>query len=168
MALADSTVRRLAEALASQDAANDLQTQINAIAPTYVTPASVSIAGGIKSSSKSGGFGYATGAGGTVTQATSKGTGVTLNNYSGQITMNSANLAAGATVTFAITQTGLVGTHNNDVLIVNIASGATAGAYTVLARNNATGGNVSITNNTAGGLAEAIVLNVVRIRGAAL
>lgn len=43
----------------------------------------------------SGGIGYQAGSGGAVMQATSKGTSVTLNKPSGQITMNNAALAAG-------------------------------------------------------------------------
>ncbi|NBS24587.1 MAG: hypothetical protein EBS78_11605 [Altererythrobacter sp.] len=46
----------------------------------------------IKSTSTSGGIGYGTGAGGTVTQATSKSTGVTLDKVCGEITMNNATL----------------------------------------------------------------------------
>ena len=40
--------------------------------------------------------------GGTVTQATNKSTGVTLNTESGQITMNNAQLDAGTEVTFTV------------------------------------------------------------------
>lgn len=52
----------------------------------------------------SGGLGYATGigAGGSVAQATNKSTSVTLNKPSGQITMSSENLAAGAAVRFYV------------------------------------------------------------------
>lgn len=52
--------------------------------------------------SPTGGVGYGTGSGGTVTQATSKSTAVTLNKPSGQITMNNASLAAGASVSFIV------------------------------------------------------------------
>jgi hypothetical protein len=52
-----------------------------------------------------GTLGYGTGAGGTVTQATSKSTAVTLNKPSGQITMNNEALAAGASVAFALNNT---------------------------------------------------------------
>ena len=48
------------------------------------------------------GFGYGTGSGGTVTQLTSKSTAVTLNKPTGQITMNNAALAAGASVMFQV------------------------------------------------------------------
>jgi hypothetical protein len=43
--------------------------------------------------------GYITGEGGTVAQATSKATAVTLNKKCGQITMHNASLAADTTVT---------------------------------------------------------------------
>ena len=45
-------------------------------------------------------LGYGAGAGGTVTQATSKSTAVTLNKPTGKITMNNAALAANTTVQF--------------------------------------------------------------------
>ena len=51
----------------------------------------------------SGALGYGIGAGGTVVQATSKSTPVTLNKPSGQITMHNASLAAGASVVFQVT-----------------------------------------------------------------
>jgi len=50
----------------------------------------------------SGGLGYGTGSGGTVTQATSKTTNVTLNKTNGKITMNNASLGAGASATFGL------------------------------------------------------------------
>jgi hypothetical protein len=46
--------------------------------------------GGFFSTSPTIGIGYATGAGGTVTQLTSRTTGVTLNKVAGQITLFSA------------------------------------------------------------------------------
>jgi len=48
-----------------------------------------------------GEMGYGTGAGGTVTQLTSKSTSVTLDKPTGQITMNNATLAAGAIAIFS-------------------------------------------------------------------
>ena len=50
----------------------------------------------------SGALGYGIGAGGTVVQATSKFTAVTLNKPTGRITMSSAGLPAGATVSFTV------------------------------------------------------------------
>ncbi len=48
--------------------------------------------------------------GGTVTQATNKTTGVTLNAASGQITMNGASLAGGAEATFTVTNSEIAAT----------------------------------------------------------
>lgn len=68
-------------------------------------------------------------AGGTVTQATSKSTGVTLNTPTGKITMNSAALAAAAEVSFVVTCAAI---GANDRVSVVLISGATVPAdYTV-------------------------------------
>ena len=102
--------------------------------------------------------------GGTVTQATSKSTGVTLNTNSGQITMDDAALAAAAEVTFAVTNSQVAAT---DVVIVNHGSAGTAGAYMVQANTMASGSfNITVANLTAGSLGEAIVINFVVIKGA--
>ena len=63
--------------------------------------------------------------GGTVTQATNKTTGVTLNTESGQITMNNAALAAAAEVSFTVTNSEIAAT---DVVVVNHGSAGTAGS----------------------------------------
>jgi hypothetical protein len=59
---------------------------------TYATLTSTALAvtGGVTSNSPSAGIGYATGAGGGVTQTTSRTTGVTINKICGQITLFSA------------------------------------------------------------------------------
>ena len=54
--------------------------------------------------------------GGTVTQATNKSTGVTLNTQSGQITMNNAALADAAEVSFTVTNDKIAAT---DVVAVS-------------------------------------------------
>ncbi|HYN54404.1 MAG TPA: hypothetical protein VES38_06840 [Methylotenera sp.] len=102
------------------------------------------------------GIGYATGAGGTVTQATNKSTGVTLNKTCGQITMNNAALAAATTVSFTLTNSAITGT---DLIIPNIVSGGTVGSYTVTISAIAAGScQISLRNETAGSLSEAVVL----------
>jgi hypothetical protein len=109
-------------------------------------------------------LGYNASAQGTVTQATSKSTGVTLNKSSGQITMNAASLAAGATVLFTLTNSTLTA---KDVLIVNVGSGGTSGAYWPYVANVAAGTAViGVYNNTASPLAEAIVINYAIIHSA--
>jgi hypothetical protein len=109
-------------------------------------------------------IGYNATAQGTVTQATSKSTGVTLNKSSGQITMNAASLAAGTTVLFTLTNSTL---SAKDVLIVNVGSGGTSGAYWPYVANVGAGTAViGVYNNTASPLAEAIVINYAIIHSA--
>jgi len=123
----------------------------------------ITSASSIKSTSPTGGIGYGTGAGGTVTQATNKSTGVTLNKVSGQITMNNASLAAAAEVSFTFTNSTIAAT---DVVVTAISSGATAGAYNTHVDAIAAGScRISITNFSASPLAEAIVINFVVIKG---
>ena len=106
--------------------------------------------------------GYSTGTGGTVTQATNKSTGVTLNKRCGQITMNNAALSAAAEVSFTFTNSTIAAT---DVVVTAISSGATAGAYNTHVDAIAAGScRISITNFSAGPLSEAIVLNFAVIK----
>lgn len=113
----------------------------------------------------SGGVGYAAGAGGAVTQLTNKSTGVTLDTITGQITMNNAALAAGAEVSFVVTDAAVAAT---DVIIINHASAGTAGAYQVTISAVGAGSfTVTVSNASAGALGEAIVLNFAVIKGAA-
>jgi len=102
--------------------------------------------------------------GGTVTQATSKATGVTLNTESGQITMDNAQLDAGVEVTFTVTNDKIAAT---DVVVVNHGSAGTAGSYLLGVSTIAAGSfKVTVTNASAGNLSEAIVINFVALKGA--
>ena len=108
-------------------------------------------------------MGYAAGAQGTVTQATDKSTGVTLNKSAGRITMNAASLAANTAVSFTLTNS-LIST--NDAIIVNVSGGGTAAAYTTYVSSMAAGSAVlTLRNLTAGALAEAVILNFAIIHG---
>jgi len=109
-------------------------------------------------------IGYSTAAQGTVTQLTSKSTGVTLNKSSGQITMNNAALANGAIISFTLTNSLL---SAKDVIIVNVAGGlATNGTYTSFVSNVSAGTAViSLYNISSGSLSEAVVLNFAIIHG---
>jgi hypothetical protein len=102
----------------------------------------------------SGSIGYAAGNGGAVTQLTNKTTAVSLNELSGEVTMNNAALAAGATVTFTMNNTTSAAT---DLIVINPVSG-TANAYKVQGICAASSVSVSVTNETAGSLSEAVVL----------
>lgn len=90
------------------------------------------------------GFGYGTGAGGAVTQITSRTTGVTLNTVSGAITLVSA--AGSATpASFTVTNSAVAAT---DVIIVNQKSGTDL--YQIFVTNVAAG-SFKITSFTTGG-----------------
>ena len=103
-------------------------------------------------------------AGGTVTQATNKGTGVTLNTESGQITMNDAALAAAAEGSFTVTNSKVAAT---DVVVACHGSAGTAGSYLVNANAIADGSfAVTVSNVSSGSLGEAIVINFVALKGA--
>ena len=105
--------------------------------------------------------GYITGEGGTVTQATSKATGVTLSKKCGQITMHNASLAADTTVSFTLTNTTIVAT---DLLVLNHVSGGTAGSYLLNAQCGAGSASINVRNVTAGALGEAIVIGFAVIK----
>ncbi len=111
------------------------------------------------------GLGYGTGSGGTVTQATSKSTAVTLNKPTGQITMNAAALAAGASVSFAVNNSII---SNIDTIIVGIGGGQSAwGNYRIEVIGIGAGSfGIRITNTTAGSLSEGVVINFAIIKGA--
>lgn len=125
----------------------------------------VAITGNVTAASSVGTSGYGTGAGGAVTQATSKSTGVTLSKPCGQITMHNASLAAGASVSFAVTNTLVTAT---DTVIIHRVSGGTDGSYSVRIDKIAAGSfTVTLVNESVGALAEAVVLNFAVIRAVA-
>lgn len=110
-------------------------------------------------------LGYTTGSGGTVTQASNKTTAVTLNKINGEIVMNGAALADDATAAFTLTNSTIAAT---DVVIVNVASVGTAGAYQVTVGAVAAGScSISVLNVSGGALSEAIKLNFAVIKAVA-
>ena len=110
-------------------------------------------------------LGYKAGSGGTVTQATNKTTAVTLNKINGEIVMNSAALADDATAAFTLTNSTIAAT---DVVIVNVASVGTAGAYQVTVGAVAAGScSISVLNVSGGSLSQAIKLNFAVIKAVA-
>lgn len=123
---------------------------------------------GITSSGSSQGIGYATGAGGAVTQATSRTTGVTLSKTSGQITTNAASLAAETAAEFTVTNTAVA---IGDVVVVSQQSGSNGGNTDVFVSAVAAGSfNIKVANNNgAAGTAEtgAIIINFAVIKAVA-
>jgi len=113
-------------------------------------------------------IGYSAAAQGVVTQLTSKSTGVTLNTSAGRITMNNAALAAGAAVSFVLTNSLI---SANDTIIVCVSSnttGSAAGAYTTYVSYLATGSAlITLRNLTAAtSYSEAVIINFAIIHGA--
>lgn len=105
------------------------------------------------------GLGYSTGAGGTVTQGTSRTTGVTLNKPTGAITMFSA-LGSAVAATFTVTNSLVAAT---DTIILNQQSGTNLYALLVTA---VAAGSFNITFYTTGGVAtDAPVINFSLIKG---
>lgn len=83
---------------------------------------------------------------------------VTVNGRTGQITSTTDSIAKGDAVTFTVNNSYVL--SNKDVVIVNIASGASEDAYTVSVTAVATGSfKVTIANSASGALAEALVFN---------
>ena len=106
-----------------------------------------------------GAMGYTTGAGGTVTQATSKATAVTLNKLTGQITTAADALAAGVTVAFVVNNSLSVA---GDVVVVN----SNSGSYTAICGYVTTGSfAIRLTNVTAGSLSTAVAISFAIIKG---
>ena len=102
-------------------------------------------------------LGYTTAAQGVVTQATSKSTAVTLNKSAGRITMNNAGLATATTVSFTLNNSFI---SANDIIILNISAGATAGAYNYWVDSLGAGtAAINLRNLTGGTLSEAVVIN---------
>ena len=116
------------------------------------------------------GAGYATGAGGTVTQLTSRTTGVTLNQACGEITLFAGSLAGHEADEFTLTNSEIAAT---DVVVVNIKSGAAAGTrkyYTVAVTSVSAGScTISIGNNDNGTVpatgTDTLVLSFAVIKG---
>jgi hypothetical protein len=116
---------------------------------------------GAITSTGTGGVGYATGAGGAVTQGTSRTTGVTLNKRCGAITMFTAAGSATA-ASFTVTNS-TVGA--NDVIILNQASGTNLYVLLVTA---VSAGSFTVTFYTTGGTtSDAPVINFAVIDGVA-
>jgi hypothetical protein len=123
------------------------------------SPTSVTSSGAILSSGATSGVGYTTGAGGTVTQITSRTTGVTLNKACGGITLVSA--AGSATWrAFTVTDSAVAAT---DVVVVNQKSGTDKYMISV---TNVGSGTFEISSATTGGTTtEQPVLNFCVVKG---
>lgn len=108
-------------------------------------------------------LGYTTGAGGTVTQSTDKTTAVSINKTCGQIVTASNELANGQLASFTVNNTTVVAT---DVIVANIAAGATVDTYdltvTAVANNSF---RIQLHNKTNTGRSDTLTINFVVIKG---
>ena len=128
----------------------------------------VSAANAVLSSHATAGIGYGTGAGGAVTQATDRTTGVTLNTICGTITTHNASLAAGAEATFTVTNSAVAAT---DVVVVSLQDATpTSGALSIPFVTDVAAGSFKITlTNLSADTADvgASVINFVVIKSVA-
>ena len=113
------------------------------------------------------GLGYGTGAGGTVTQATSKATAVTLNKPTGKITMNASALASNTAVIFLLNNS-LIGLNDAVVVTCDGSTMVTRASYHVSCVDvGSSNCAIRVVNVSAGSLAEAVGINFAIIKGAA-
>lgn len=120
--------------------------------------------GAVLSTSPTSGIGYATGAGGTVTQLTNKGTAVTLNKSNGLIIMNNAALANGASALFQFNNSILA--IGDSVIVHTYAGYASIGSYRVQVETVGAGScYFLITNISGGSLSEAVQLKFHILKG---
>lgn len=127
------------------------------VANTFTGAGSINITG-------TGTIGYGTGAGGSVTQLTSKSTGVTLNKVCGSIATHNAALASNAVASFQVTNSFLAST---DSVIVTLTGGGATGmqAYNLWCQTGQTGAfTVFLRNISGGSLSEAISFNFAVIK----
>lgn len=111
-----------------------------------------------------GGVGYQAGRGGTVTQATSKSTAVTLNKPAGRITLNGASLGAGATASFTLNNTAI--TENDTLLLTLSGSMGTMVNYNLWGYVANGSALIAIRNISAGSVSDSPTINFAVIKGA--
>jgi hypothetical protein len=113
---------------------------------------------------QSSGIGYTPGNGGTVTQATSKSTAVTLNKPSGRITLNGSAMSAGVTVSFTLNNTTIA--EGDTVLLSLSGAMGTFVSYNIWNYVGAGYVLIAIKNISGGLLSDAPTINFAVIKGA--
>lgn len=125
---------------------------------TWTKAMSLDQSGNLLLTAGTGGLGYGTGAGGTVTQLTSKSTAVTLNKPCGRITMHNAALAAGATASFILFNSLMGSSDTLTLSIPNLIANDIAN-YKVTYNLYNGGALIFVTNVSGSTLSEAISIN---------
>ena len=151
--------------VASGNISNCLSTSMVMVTPVLgaATGTSLSTTGN-QVISGTGKQGYATGAGGVVTQGSASGKGTTLaaiDKSCGQITMDGAALAASTTVSFIMPNTTI---EAGDIIVMNHISGGTLGAYTLNASCGGGTATIYVRNVTLASLSDAVVLRFAVIK----
>jgi hypothetical protein len=124
---------------------------------------SVAVSGAMTSSGADG-IGYSAGAGGATSQHNSKSTAVVLNKATGNIVMSDESLAPGATATFVLFSSSI---GPEDLIVATHHAVGQFGAYSLAARATGTGvASISVRNNSAAVLSEAIVIKFSVLKGA--
>lgn len=131
-------------------------------ATTFSVTGNIAASGKVTASGTASGVGYSTGAGGTVTQLTSKFTGVTLNRPTGQITTHSELILAGNYAAFTLTNSTIAAT---DTLVINHTSGGFHQDYYVSAKCSAGSADIYIRNLSSSDLSDTMVLTFTVIKG---
>ena len=116
-------------------------------------------------STGTGGVGYTTGAGGSVTQATSKSTAITLNALSGVITLNNAALNANTSVYFVVNNSLVT---NTDTIVLNLRNAVSdVTNYNYWIGSVGTGTFIVVVRNiSAGSLSDALIFTFGILKGA--
>jgi len=144
------------------DPLNFYSSSIAGIATSLGRDGLIVTAGGVLSLHATQGVGYGTGAGGAVTQLTSRTTGVTLNKACGAITLFTANGSPTA-ASFTVTNSAVAAT---DCVVVSVKS-STTNKYNAFVSAVAAG-SFEITFNTTGGTtSDAPVFNFAVIKAVA-
>jgi hypothetical protein len=122
-----------------------------------LTNKTISAIGQIKSSSTTAGVGYATGAGGVVTQATNRTTAVTINNVCGQITTVSATTGDNTFTSFTVNNSVVTAA---DTIILSLAQPGFNNKY-IISAVDVTAGAFKIQTYTPIGVlaAESLTIN---------
>lgn len=124
------------------------------------------VSGNLLLTSGTGGLGYGAGAGGTVTQLTSKSTAVTLNKPTGRIIMSNTALGAGGIIGFVLNNT-LAGA--NDMCVAQIVNTISNDVFNYKLEVSTYSGNgffITLTNKSGSTLSEAIHIQFTIIKGA--
>jgi len=114
------------------------------------------------SGSAGGGVGYATGAGGTAVQGSSRTTTVVLNKLCGTFTMFSAAQAAQAIVTFTLTNSFIAA---GDFILIQHISATNGGAWQFSVVAGAGSCTITVRNVSTGSITEATPLRISVIKG---